>query len=101
MNNFLLPVGNCQIGHTINGTIRQEGLRRIQETLNKLEHSKGKERIKPNWDEELKYIKAGGGQLIPVSVVCDIFIQNEKSGIRYAFELKAPLPNSDQTKVSK
>ena len=93
--------GNCQIGHTINGTIRQEGLRRIQETLNKLEHSKGKERIKPNWDEELKYIKAGGGQLIPVSVVCDIFIQNEKSGIRYAFELKAPLPNSDQTKVSK
>ncbi len=42
----------------------------------------------------MEYIKAGGGQLIPASVVCDIFIQNEKNGIRYAFELKAPLPNS-------
>jgi Type II restriction endonuclease, TdeIII len=32
--------GNCQMGHTINGTIGQESLRRIQEVLNKLEHGK-------------------------------------------------------------
>lgn len=93
--------GNCQMGHTINGTIGEESLRRIQEILNTLEHSKKEEKIKPNWDKELKYIKAGGGELIPVTVVCDIFIQNKKDGTRYAFELKAPLPNSDQTKVSK
>ena len=91
--------GNCQMGHTIDGTIGEESLRRIQEILNRLEHSKDK--IKPDWAEELKYIQNGGGQPIPASVVCDIFIQNEENGIRYAFELKAPLPNSDQTKVSK
>ncbi len=93
--------GHCQMGHTINGTIGEESLRRIQEILNKLEHGRSENKIKPNWNEELKYIQAGGGQLIPASVVCDIFIQNEENGIRYAFELKAPLPNSDQTKVSK
>jgi hypothetical protein len=52
-------------------------------------------------EKELKYIKEGGGNPIPVSVICDIFIHNEESNIRYAFELKGPLPNSDQTKVSK
>lgn len=93
--------GNCQMGHTIEGTIGKESLRRIQEVLNKLEHSKGAEKVKPDWAAELKYIKAGGGQPIPASVVCDIFIQNQENGTRYAFELKAPLPNSDQTKVSK
>jgi len=89
------------MGHMINGTIGKERLRRIQEILNNLEHSKGKEKIKPDWDKELKYILEGRGQLIPATVVCDIFIENKNNGIRYAFELKAPLPNSDQTKVSK
>lgn len=93
--------GNCQMGHKFNGSIGEESLRRIQEILNKLEHSKGKDKIKPDWNQELTYIQAGGGNLIPVSVVCDIFIHNQENGIRYAFELKAPLPNSDQTKVSK
>ena len=93
--------GNCQLGHRINGTVNQESLRRIQEILNQLEHGKGKDRKKPNWDQELDYIQAGGGQPIPVTVVCDLFIQNQKTRQRYAFELKAPLPNSDQTKVSK
>lgn len=36
---------------------------------------------------------------MPVTVVCDIYV--EKDDNKYAFELKAPLPNSDQTKVSK
>ena len=34
-----------------------------------------------------------------LTFVCDIYI--EKDSKKYAFELKAPLPNSDQTKVSK
>ena len=93
--------GNCNMGHTVDGTIGKESLRRIQEVLNKLEHSKGKDKIKPDWTNELSYIKAGGGELIPVSVVCDIFIESNEDNKRYAFELKGPLPNSDQTKVSK
>ena len=95
--------GSCLLGHQIDGTIGDESLRRIQEVLNKLEHSKKKneEKIVPNWENELKYIQEGGGELLPVSVVCDVFIDSKVSGEKYAFELKGPLPNSDQTKVSK
>lgn len=99
--------GRCEKGHTINGNIRAESLRRIHEVLNLLEHKDAsqKERKRPNWDEELKYILDGnnedGGELIPCTVVCDIYVYNNVTDMSYAFELKAPLPNSDQTKVSK
>lgn len=94
--------GHCSMGHSVNGVVGSESLRRIQEVLNNLEHSgKGEEKIKPDWAKELKYIRQGGGDPIPVSVTCDIFIHNEETNTKYAFELKAPLPNSDQTKVSK
>ena len=94
--------GNCLTGHHITGTIGEESLRRIQEVLNKLEHKqKGKQRVKPDWNQEIDYIKNGGGELISTSIVCDIFIDSNETGKKYAFELKAPLPNSDQTKVSK
>jgi hypothetical protein len=94
--------GNCSMGHTITGNIGNESLRRIQEVLNKLEHnSKGISKIKPAWQNELKYILAGKGKPIPATVTSDIFIHNKETDTKYAFELKAPLPNSDQTKVSK
>jgi hypothetical protein len=94
--------GNCSMGHTIIGNIGAESLRRIQEVLNKLEHNvKGKDKAKPDWKTELEYVRQGGGEPIPVSVTCDIFIHSETTNKKYAFELKAPLPNSDQTKVSK
>ncbi|ARN78566.1 restriction endonuclease [Nonlabens spongiae] len=94
--------GCCEMGKIINGEIGAERLRRIQETLNKLEHKKkGKSKTKPNWDAELHYILEGGGNLIPTSVVCDVYVHNIKNNKKYAFELKGPLPNSDQTKVSK
>lgn len=94
--------GHCEVGKVINGEIGTERLRRIQEVLNRLEHKKkGEGKQKPNWDAELKYILAGGGKPIPTSVVCDIFIESKKTKKNYAFEIKAPLPNSDQTKVSK
>lgn len=93
--------GKCEMGYTVNGTVGSESLRRIQEVLNKLEHQKGKDKIKPMWSEELAYVKSGGGNPIPVSVVCDIYVENTENGEKYAFELKGPLPNSDQTKVSK
>ncbi len=94
--------GNCSMGHHVTGVVGDESLRRIQEVLNKLEHSaKGTEKVKPDWEKELKYIRQGGGKPIPVTVTCDVFIHNEETDTKYAFELKAPLPNSDQTKVSK
>jgi hypothetical protein len=94
--------GHCEMGKTINGEVGTERLRRIQEVLNRLEHKKkGKDKQKPDWDIELKYILEGGGKPIPTSVVCDIFIESKKTKKKYAFEIKAPLPNSDQTKVSK
>ncbi len=70
--------------------------------LNQLEHKgTAAKRRKPNWDNELAYILEGGGAELPVNVICDIFVENTQTKERIAFELKAPLPNSDQTKVSK
>ncbi|MBN2020711.1 MAG: TdeIII family type II restriction endonuclease [Sedimentisphaerales bacterium] len=89
-------------GYEINGVVRAERLRRITEILNSLEHGKkGDERIRPNWKKELDYVLRGGGNKIPVTVICDVYAEDTKNKKKYAFELKAPLPNSDQTKVSK
>lgn len=94
--------GQCLIGHSITGSIGHESLRRIQEVLNTLEHTpKGKAKKQPNWQEELEYIKQGRGEPIPISVISDIYIHNHTTNEQFAFELKGPLPNSDQTKVSK
>jgi len=92
--------GDCTKGHTVTGEVDSESLRRIQEVLNRLEH-KGKEKVQPHWESELAYVLEGKGEPIPTSVVCDIFIDSKHTGKKYAFELKGPLPNSDQTKVSK
>lgn len=92
---------NCVKGHEVNGSVGKESLRRIQEVLNKLEKKNNNGGTSPNWKKELKYILEGGGELIPTKVICDIFIDSQKDDKKYAFELKAPLPNSDQTKVSK
>jgi hypothetical protein len=90
------------MGHAIHGTIPEERLRRIQEVLNRLEfRGASGPRVPPNWREELNYILQGGGASIPTTVVCDLHVQEAASGLTYAFEIKAPLPNSDQTKVSK
>jgi hypothetical protein len=95
-------LGFGKTGYRIDGFVREERLHRIQETLNKLEHhNKGDRRIKPDWNTELKYILEGKGELIPTSVICDVYAEDKINNKKYAFELKAPLPNSDQTKVSK
>ncbi|MDP1678010.1 MAG: TdeIII family type II restriction endonuclease [Bacteroidota bacterium] len=94
--------GNAVLSKAITGKIPKERLRRIQEVLNNLEHAEvGKKKIKPNWDKELDYILEGKGKLIPATVVCDLFVENNKDKKSYAFELKSPLPNSDISKVSK
>lgn len=94
--------GFSKNAYLINGSIHERRLRRIIETINRLEHSNKKDaKMKPDWDNELAYILEGKGNLIPVTVVCDLYIENTENGKRYAFELKSPLPNSDITKVSK
>ena len=88
--------------HSINGTVKAERLRRITEILNALEHGgRVKDRRRPDWNTELPYVLEGGGEDIPVTVICDVYAEDKEKGKKYAFELKAPLPNSDQTKVSK
>jgi len=95
-------LGSGSRGHRIEGVIRKGRLSRISEVLNSLEHaSRGRVKRKPNWDEELSYILEGSGELIPVVVECDVYAEDTGNNLKYAFELKAPLPNSDQTKVSK
>lgn len=96
-------LGYGEKGHIITGKINAERLRRIQEVLNNLEHSEeGKKRIRPDWNNELKYILEGkSSKVIPVTVICDVYAEDIKNKRKYTFELKAPLPNSDQTKVSK
>ncbi len=94
--------GHCEKGYPIQGTVGAERLRRIQEVLNRLEHGhSGDTKKSPDWNTELAYILAGNGLAVPVTVICDIYVRSARSGKRYAFELKGPLPNSDQTKVSK
>lgn len=94
--------GHSSREHMITGTIKEGRLRRISEVLNQLEHKgTSKKRRKPDWDSELAYITQGKGSEIPVNVICDIYVKHAQTNERVAFELKAPLPNSDQTKVSK
>jgi hypothetical protein len=89
-------------GHRIFGTVKSERLVRITQVLNALEHpDRGKGRKKPDWDTEIAYVMEGDGEDIPVQIVCDVYAEDTTNGGKYAFELKAPLPNSDQTKVSK
>jgi hypothetical protein len=94
--------GHCSMGHTIIGNVGAESLRRIQEVLNRLEHTaKGIYRIKPDWKTELEYVKKGGGEPIPVSVTCDIFIHSETTNTKYAFEFDKMPSDNFQIRASK
>jgi hypothetical protein len=90
------------LGHAVQGNIGQERLRRIQEVLQRLEFpNRQPPRTGPDWAAELSYILAGSGPDFPVTVVCDLYVDGGAQPGRQAFEIKAPLPNSDQTKASK
>ena len=95
-------LGRSVLQASIEGNILEGRLRRIQEVLNAEDHAtKNKEKRKPDWKEDLAYVLEGDGNPIPVTVVCDLLAEDISTSKKYAFELKAPLPNSDQTKVSK
>ena len=88
--------------HMIVGRVRQGCLDRIQKTLDTLEH-KGRDgrRTQPNWRKELQHVQGGTGPWQDVSVNCDVYVSESSELPGLAFELKAPKPNSDQTKASK
>lgn len=94
-------LGVGKLHHGITGTVRHGRLRRIQEVLNNLEFAKEDQKVRPAWENELAYVLKGGGEPIPVTVICDVYAEDGANARKYAFELKAPMPNSDQTKVSK
>jgi len=94
-------LGKGEAHHRIDGVAKAERLRRITEVLDNLEHAgKGAKKVRPDWGKELAYVLEGSGEDVSVAVICDVYAE-DASGRRFAFELKAPLPNSDQTKVSK
>jgi hypothetical protein len=96
-------LGFGELQYSVTGRVNKERLRRIQQVLNELEHGQeGTKRRRPNWEEELKFILQGKSEeSVGVTVVCDVYAEDSKNNRRLAFELKAPMPNSDQTKVSK
>ena len=49
----------------------------------------------------MSHVRAGGGPWQDVNVNCDVYVSSASNAPGLAFELKAALPNSDQTKVSK
>jgi len=96
-------LGEARVEYPIRGNVPQERLNRIAEVLNKLEHQSRntQARARPDWGNELSYILEGRGELIPTTVNCDVYAVDLHNARSLAFELKAPLPNSDITKVSK
>jgi len=90
--------GFAKCNYKIEGKINSNRLNKIYEILNQLE----KNERKPNWDEELKEIfSEPKGELDSTSVIADLYVENIKTKEKFCFEIKSPLPNSDQTKVSK
>jgi len=95
-------LGHSVADYPVHGIVRTGRLRRIAQVLYASEHpQKGKQRVRPDWRGELAYVLEGKGERIPVTVICDVYAEDRKNNQKYAFELKAPLPNSDQGKVSK
>jgi hypothetical protein len=92
--------GNCSMGqHTVDGIITTGCLKRIQEVLSRIEHTKGEGKF--DFKTELAYIKKGRGQPIPVSVICDVFIVDETTNTKYAFELDKMPSDNFQIRASK
>ncbi len=79
------------------GRLRQGQLSQIQRILNDLEAG----RSRPDWDAEFASVLAiAAGEQVEVGVIADLHVWND-DGSHLFFEVKAPKPNSDQTKVSK
>ena len=94
--------GFAATDHEIRGRVRQGRLDRIHQTLDRLERGPKRGGAAPNWKKELAYVReCREGAFAEVRVICDVFIAASAAGRGEMFEVKAALPNSDQSKVSK
>jgi hypothetical protein len=88
---------HAERGGRYSGTLHQEQLSQIQRILNDLESGARR----PDWEAEFhSVIRAADGPEVDASVIADLHAWND-DGSHLFFEVKAPKPNSDQTKVSK
>lgn len=88
---------HAERGGRYSGHLHQEQLAQIQRILNELDAR----RRHPDWDDEFRSVlEAASGELVEVGVIADVHAWNN-DGTHHFFEVKAPKPNSDQTKVSK
>jgi Type II restriction endonuclease, TdeIII len=92
--------GWAERGYSYLGEIDTTQLHTIQKILNDLEAR----RRRPDWPSEMEEVLAAArGSTEPCSVTVDVAVgasRDNRKGHEY-FEVKAPQPNSDQTKVSK
>lgn len=90
--------GFAERNKTIEGSIGEKQLAKIQQILRELEHGKRK----PDWKSEISEIRqVSKSGLIKVKVVADLYVEDTNLNKKFCFEIKSPKPNSDQTKVSK
>jgi hypothetical protein len=88
---------HAERGGSYTGRLFQDQLAQIQRILNELDNRLRK----PDWDAEFESVVAArSGAEVKVSVIADVHAWND-DGSHLFFEVKAPMPNSDQTKVSK
>lgn len=93
--------GQAVNSYRVKGQMTESQMHHIQNILNSLE---SRERT-PGWEDEFNEIikigNTGKSRLINSSVLSDLYVLNKQTDQHYYFEIKAPKPNSDQTKVSK
>ena len=83
----------CAISdYPIYGTVKTGRLKRIQHVIN----AGSWPEYFPNlidleWEGLMQYISTGRGLKFPVSVTCDLYVQDPRTGKRYAYFLKDPL----------
>jgi hypothetical protein len=96
--------GQAINGKEIIGKTYTGRLNIIHNILDELEHSDKKKAVrrKPDWNKELaQVLSVNNGNKSDVRIVWDLYIHNSHTNDFYYCEIKAPKPNSDQTKVSK
>lgn len=90
--------GVAKRGEAVSGKIYQDRLNKIHEILRDLERSVRK----PDWSTEISEVRSiSSDDMVEISVVADLYVEDSKTGEKLCFEIKSPKPNSDQTKVSK
>lgn len=84
-------------GHSTEGPVSSGQLEEIHKILRELERG-----AKPAWESEVQRVldAADQGEPTEVRVISDLYFR-ERDGQEHFVEIKASLPNSDQTKVSK